>query len=148
MALPVVILGQKQDHGVRMHHISLDRCFTWAKTSEGHRLVPYLAGWGYARISMVELCSLMMMTRRSSAGNRLWRTISSIFKKEVDKVASSGKLPEPVRIRKALLDRAREDIPREMGESYARAVARCLLPKTEAQTLRQQRGSIAKILEV
>ncbi|KAL5362915.1 hypothetical protein BJX96DRAFT_177603 [Aspergillus floccosus] len=57
----------------------------------------------------------------------LWWTISSIFKEEVDKRGSSGKLLEPERIRKALLDRAREDIPREMGESYARAVERCLL---------------------
>jgi hypothetical protein len=29
-------------------------------------------------------------------------------------------------VRKALLERARADVPREMGETYARAVERCL----------------------
>ncbi|KAH0545480.1 hypothetical protein FGG08_000481 [Glutinoglossum americanum] len=121
--------------------------------SEQH-LVPYLTGWGLARpvLGSTDLAtnteaepnfyrhpSRQGQPKSSFTAEHdiyalgvvlleiaLWRTIGSVFKKQIDKATVEGRLPPPEMVRKALLDRARADVPREMGEGYAKAVERCL----------------------
>ncbi|KAI9858822.1 MAG: hypothetical protein M1813_007289 [Trichoglossum hirsutum] len=116
--------------------------------------IPYLAGWGLARPSVASTVLAIntdvepnFYRHPSRQGQpktaftaehdiyalgvvlleiALWRTISSVFRKQIDKATVEGRLPPPDMVKKALLDKARMDIPREMGEEYAKAVEKCL----------------------
>lgn len=55
----------------------------------------------------------------------LWKTVGSIFRKQIDKAALQGQLPPPQKITEALVEKA-AGIPSEMGDSYAASVVRCL----------------------
>ncbi|KAL2831450.1 hypothetical protein BDW59DRAFT_140183 [Aspergillus cavernicola] len=119
------------------------------------RLIPYVAGWGYAR--NIDGGTLLVNADTDLEANlyrhplrqgqprdsfkpehdiytlgvilleiALWRTVSDVFKKQIEAASTTGKVPEPERITRALVDIAHQDIPGEMGEGYARAVERCL----------------------
>ncbi len=56
----------------------------------------------------------------------LWRTVTSLFKKRIDRVLQGKANMEPEDVRKELLKLAREYLPIEMGTKYCQAVQTCL----------------------
>jgi len=61
----------------------------------------------------------------------LWKTVRSIFKSQIDKATTQGKLPPPELIKGELLEQARDGLPSEMGDLFAKAVERCLTSSFE-----------------
>ena len=56
----------------------------------------------------------------------LWRTVTSVFKKRIDRVLQGKPKMEPEDVRKELLKLARKHLPTEMGTKYCQAVQTCL----------------------
>jgi hypothetical protein len=120
-----------------------------------HHQIPYLNGWGLARPTLGgtdlaadgdietnfyrhpvrqgypetpftiqhDLYALGVMLLEIG----LWRTVSTVFKKQIRKAKVENRLPPPEKIREALVEKARSEVPCEMGRSYTRAIERCLM---------------------
>lgn len=56
----------------------------------------------------------------------MWKSITSRLKAGIDHARKFGKLPPPEHIKQGLIKMAKEELPREMGTRYAKAVVTCL----------------------
>ena len=56
----------------------------------------------------------------------LWRTVSRLFKEQIELAMRNKALPPPKAVKDALIERAKVEVASEMGESYARVVEWCL----------------------
>jgi hypothetical protein len=127
-------------------------CFTSSLPSQW--LAPYLTGWGIARpiLDSTELApdieiepNFYRHPKRQGQPTDtfdiehdiyalgvilleigLWETVSVMFKLQIDKAIAGKHLPEPETIRTALVETAKGKLGAEMGESYMKAVVRCL----------------------
>jgi serine/threonine protein kinase len=120
----------------------------------GHAFIPYLTDWGYARLDLGatdllddfeaepnfyrhpirqghpntaftkehDLYSLGVVLLEIG----VWKTISKLFATQIKLVTERKQLPPRDTVRKWLLDIAKNDLPKEMGNTYTGAVLACL----------------------
>lgn len=56
----------------------------------------------------------------------LWKTVSQLFDQNIREAQKSGRLPKSKDVRAALVKLAQSEVPKDMGDTYAAAVVRCL----------------------
>ena len=130
---------------------------TLEETKSITRLLPFLSDWGYARPAQagtelrgdfeVEPNLYRHPERQGKPTYQftklhdiyavgvvlleigIWRTMSQVLEKNIKDAERDGKLPRSREVRAGLLNLARSELAKEMGEGYAAAVLKCLTGK-------------------
>jgi hypothetical protein len=146
-----ILLFRQDDAGIKPFVLKASSSSTGPKTT---RVVAFLGDWGHARLAQagtelrrdfeVEPNFYRHPERQGKPTHQfarphdiyalgvvlletgLWKTVSQLFDKPIKEAERSGRLPKPKDVRGALIKLAQNELPKEMGDLYAAAVASCL----------------------